>query len=136
MNSVFNLRTSKANRWNLTYTANILGCPVLLNDILRTPSRHQSRLKANGKRNKLGYKQLSRYFNRLPQFSEPVSITILIYQTKKNPIDIDAVSKTLLDALKHHKIIVDDNHTGIKKLTQSYAKGFHPHKRIKLSIKL
>lgn len=113
---------------------NIPACPVLLNDILRCPARHQSRLKANGKKGKLGYKQLGRYFSHIPKFNKPVTIHILLYQTKKHPIDIDSVTKTLLDALTHHEIIIDDNHTGIKKLTQSYAKGFHETKKIKLSI--
>ena len=122
-------------RLPLNYTIWIDEIPVLLNDILRTPARHQSRLKANGKRGKLGYVQLSRYFQNLPKFNKPVKITVTIYQTKKHPIDIDSVNKTLLDALKHHEVIIDDNHNGISSLTNKYAKGFHEKKRLKLSIK-
>lgn len=118
----------------MKFTAMIPGCPVLLNDILRTPARHQSRLKANGKKGKLGYKQLAKCFANCPKYDKPVKITVTIFQTKKHPIDIDAVSKTLLDALKFFQIIVDDNHTGIKRLTQVYAKGYHQTKRVKVSI--
>lgn len=119
----------------MKYLINIQGCPVLLNDILRTPSRHQSRLKTNGKKNKLGYKQLQKYFDILPEFDKPITIKIIIYQTKKHPIDIDSVTKTLLDAMKFYNKIIDDNHKGIKTLIQTYAKGFYEYKRIKLSIK-
>lgn len=108
--------------------------PVLLNDILRTPARHQSRLKTNGKKGKLGYRQLEPYFSKIPKFKEPVKLELVIYQTKKHPIDIDAVNKTLLDAMKKMEIIVDDNHKGIKSMTCRYAKGFHENKSIKLSI--
>lgn len=118
----------------MKYTVFLDQVPVLLNDILRTPARHQSRLKANGKKGKLGYKQLASYFSRIPKFDKPVTLHVLIYQTKKHPIDIDAVNKTLLDAMKKMEIIVDDNHKGIKSMTCRYAKGFHEKKSIKLSI--
>lgn len=118
----------------MKFTIDIPDCPVLLNDILRTPARHQSRLKQNGKKNKLGYKQLKQYFDALPSFEKPIKITIQIYQTKKHPIDIDSVNKTILDALKFFMIIVDDNEKGIKKLTNVYARGYHDKKRIKLTI--
>lgn len=119
----------------MTYTILIDTLPVLLNDILRTPARHQSRLKKNGKKNKLGYIQLKQYFAIFPKFDKPITIEVKIYQTKKHPIDIDAVNKTLLDALKFYEIIIDDNHRGIKKMVSSYMKGFHEKKMIKLSIK-
>jgi hypothetical protein len=110
--------------------------PVLLNDILRTPPRHQSRIKHNGYKGKLGYKQLELYFKRCPKFKKPVIIKFCIYQTKKHPVDIDSCHKTLLDFLaKHSGIIVDDNHTGIKMLTVTYAKGFHKEKKLKVSIR-
>lgn len=112
----------------------IRGCPVLINDILRVPARHQSRIKKAGKKGKLGYQQLGKYFVNLPSFKKPVKITITIYQTKKNPIDIDSVNKTLLDALKFFKIIIDDNHTGISKLTCVYASGYYPEKKLKVSF--
>lgn len=118
----------------MRYTVVLDQIPVLLNDILRTPARHQSRLKANGKKNKLGYKQLEPYFANIPRFKCPVKLELTIYQTKKHPIDIDAVNKTLLDGMKKMGIIVDDNHLGIKSMTCRYAKGFHEQKRIKLSI--
>jgi len=118
----------------LKYTVLLEQVPVLLNDILRTPARHQSRLKANGKKGKLGYKQLAPYFDSIPKFDKPVILHILIYQTKKHPIDIDSVNKTLLDGMKKMGIIVDDNHNGIKSMTCKYAKGFYEQKRIKLSI--
>lgn len=119
----------------MKYTVNIPAIPVLLNDILRTPARHQSRLKKNGKKNKLGYIQLAKYFTNFPSFDKPITIEVTIYQTRAHPIDIDAVNKTLLDALKYYKVIVDDNHLGIKKMVCTYAKGFYDNKRIKLSIK-
>ena len=119
----------------MRYSVDIPGCPVLLNDILRTPSRHQSRVKANGRKGKMGYAQLFQYLDALPRFGAPVDITVTIYQTKRNPIDVDSVNKTLLDAMKRHGTIVDDNHTGVRSMTVRYARGFHEAKRVKLTIK-
>ncbi len=125
----------------MRHTVHIKACPVLLNDILRTPARHQSRLKVNGKRgkagnpDKLGYEGLRPYLAKLPRFDGPVDITLTIYQTRKNPIDIDSVNKTLLDAMKRHGTIVDDNHTGVSSMTVRYARGYHERKTVKLSIK-
>lgn len=119
----------------MKFTIDIPEIPVLLNDILGTPARHQSRLKQNGKKGKLGYKQLKPFFDALPKFDVPVVITIQIYQTKRHPIDIDSVNKTLLDALKFFMVIIDDNEKGIKRLVNVYARGYHAKKRIKLTIK-
>ena len=125
----------------MRHTVHIKACPVLLNDILRTPARHQSRLKVNGKRgkrgnpDKLGYDGLRPYLDKLPSFSVPVDITLTIYQTRRNPIDIDSVNKTLLDAMKRHGTIIDDNHEGVGSMTVRYARGFHERKTVKVSVK-
>lgn len=118
----------------MPYHVKIPGIPILLNDILRTKSQHQSRLKARGKKNKLGYIQLEEHFRNLPRFKKPVSITLTIYQTRQYPIDIDSCNKTLLDALKFYKIIIDDNEKGIKSYKVVYAKGYHKQKTLKLSF--
>lgn len=125
----------------MKYSVDIPGCPVLVNDILRTPARHQSRLKHNGKKAKkggqpkLGYVQLNEYLDRLPTFKKPVHVHVTIYQTRKNPIDVDSVNKTLLDAMKRRGTIVDDNHKGVKSLKVTYAKGFHEYKRVRVSVR-
>lgn len=126
----------------MKYEIVIPGLPVLLNDIMRTSTRHQSRLKLNGKRHrktkeiiKFGYKQLDEYFKDCPKFDKPIALIVQIFQTRKSPIDIDAVNKTLLDYLgKHAKIIIDDNHKGINGMLSYYAEGFYDKKQIKVSI--
>lgn len=118
----------------MKYTVNIPGIPVLLNEILCTGRRFQSRIKFNGKKTHLGYKHLEPYYANLPKFKQPIILKIIIYQTKQHPIDIDSVNKTLLDSLKFFEIILDDNHKGLKSLHISYAKGFYKEKHLKLSF--
>lgn len=109
--------------------------PVTINDILQCPKRGHGRLKLNGKKDRLGYKQLKTLFASCPKYNKPVSIGIVLYQTKRSPIDIDAILKTLLDYLVFDNIIIDDNETGIKSLHITYAKGYHERKMLSLSIK-
>lgn len=120
---------------SLIYKVKLTKLPVTINDILGCPKKGHGKLKYNGKKDRLGYKQLSAYFEGCPKFDKPINISIVLYQTKRSPFDIDAVLKTLLDYLVFDKIIKDDNETGIKSLNISYAKGYYERKMLQLSFK-
>lgn len=107
----------------------LAGKPVLMNRLLSTHQRHQSRVKYNGIKGKyFGIKFIHEQMvaQSVPRYRKPVSVTINIHHRTNNVFDFDAPLKTLLDGIKQsdkcRRGLVDDNIKGLKILIIKYVK--------------
>lgn len=104
------------------------GKPVLLNRLLSTHQKHQSRIKKNGVKGYFGtyFVQKSMLDAGVPIFRSPVYLMIVVYHRTKQVFDYDAGLKMLLDGIKtepgFNSGIVDDNIKGIKGLFIQFKK--------------
>ena len=104
------------------------GKPVLLNKLLSTQAKHQSRLKVNGTKGYFGAKFIwqQMLIQGIPKFTKPVTVEVIIHHSNMKVYDFDASLKTVLDAIKqseHNPLgIIDDNIKGMTKLVITFKK--------------
>jgi hypothetical protein len=111
-----------------TYKLWIEGKPVLLNRLLSTQAKHQSRLKVHGTKGYFGAKFIwqQMLIQGIPKFTKPVAVEIIVHHSNMKVYDFDASLKTVLDAIKQSDNnplgIIDDNIKGMTKLVITFKK--------------
>ena len=106
----------------------LVGKPVLVNQLLSVHSRNRSRVKYAGTKGYFGIKYIWERIAEagVPAYTGPIKLHIEIRHRTNRVYDIDAPLKTVLDGIKQCESspfgIVDDGRTGIRNLTISYRK--------------
>jgi hypothetical protein len=111
-----------------TYKLWLGGKPVLLNRLLSTQAKHQSRIKKQGNKDYFGIQYIWQQLQLqgIPKFTKPVKLQFIIHHSNLKTYDVDAPLKTVLDGIKQSPEnplgLVDDGRTGIKSITIEYKK--------------